>query len=73
MENFFGHPPKVQQSQGLPFYQMRPHDSAFKEMAKAQREGLNRPGGPNGGEDLNIQAPYGPPPGQSKTWEEFEQ
>jgi len=56
----------------MPFYQMGQHDPAMDEMRKAQLEGRNRPGGQNGGEDVTGQMPYGPPPGQWKNWEEFE-
>lgn len=56
----------------MPFYQMGQYDPAMDEMRKAQLEGRNRPGGQNGGEDVTGQMPYGPPPGQWKNWEEFE-
>ena len=51
---------------------MSPDDPAMDEMAKAQREGQNRPGGQNGGQDLTGQVPYGPPPGEWKNWDQFD-
>lgn len=71
LKNMFGQPPKPKDF--LPFYQMRDNDPAYDEMKKAQREGHQKPGGPNGGQDLNGQGPYGPPPGHFKNWPQFDE